>query len=249
MHCPPSSDLLRTFQGIVWLLELIHGDANHSFLYSINFGWCLSILGRPFPGQQISTDSVIIIHSKEVRELLESSFFSLDTMFQLYFNLGTVVDCSPLTIAFREEIFFTAWQLWAISIQRLMTLPHPQGWLLWRPGDLIEMLDAGAYGRNIVNVLWPMNISRHWWSTTMSCDVRCECSLSVIIPILILFVYFLPTHSLWLLCWNIWLHNLDVSMLWSINCWLSNFTELDLARAQGLSWCSNVLFTHVHYKH
>ena len=27
MHCPPSSGLLRTFQGMVRLLELSHGDA------------------------------------------------------------------------------------------------------------------------------------------------------------------------------------------------------------------------------
>ena len=96
----------------------------------------------------------------------------LDTIFQLFFNLWTVVDCNPLTIALREEKFFTTLQLWAMSIQWLMTLPRPSA---ATPPRMVAMTTSEtrlkcSMQERTVGALsisfgrW--TYSRHWWSTT-----------------------------------------------------------------------------------
>ena len=110
----------------------------------------------------------------------------LDTIFQLFFSLWIVVDCSPLTIAFREEKFFTALQLWAMSIQWLMTLPRPSA---ATPPRMVAMttretrLKCSIQERTVGALsmsfgLW--TYSRHWWSTTLRkrsyvCVCVCVC--------------------------------------------------------------------------
>lgn len=108
----------------------------------------------------------------------------LESIAQLFFNLWTVVLCSPLTIAFREEKFFTARQLWAMSIQWLMTLPRPSA---ATPPRMVAMTTSEtrlkcSMQERMVGALsmsfgrW--TYSRHWWSTTLrkrSCIVVLLC--------------------------------------------------------------------------
>ncbi len=51
----------------------------------------------------------------------------LDNFSQDFFSLKTAVDCSPLTMALREEKFFTALQLWAMSIHWPMMKARASG--------------------------------------------------------------------------------------------------------------------------
>ena len=107
----------------------------------------------------------------------------LDTVLQLFFSLWTVVLCSPLTIDFRDEKFFTARQLWAMSIQWLMTLPRPSA---ATPPRMVAMTTSEtllkcSMQERIVGALsmsfgrW--TYSRHWWSTTLRNRSynMCEC--------------------------------------------------------------------------
>ena len=96
----------------------------------------------------------------------------LDTVLQLFFNLWTVVDWSPLTIAFKDEKFFTTLQLWAMLIQWLMTLPRPSA---ATPPRMVAMTTSETRLKcsmqdRIVGALsmsfGRRTYSRHWWSTT-----------------------------------------------------------------------------------